>query len=518
MRASNRVARAAGIIVITSLLSRVLGFVREQIMAAKFGLSGVTDAYFAAFTIPDILYTLLVGGALSSAFIPVFSSYLHQENEKEAWKFASIAINLVTLTMVIATILGWIYAPYLLPLVAYKLPLQYRELAIELTRIIFPSVIFTAFNGLQMGILHSYKHFHTPAYGSLLYNIGIIGTGLLLSPWLGIKGFSYGVVVGVFLSFLIQVPALVQHGLTKYYVFSFNLLHPGIRRTVRLMTPVVLAMSVNQINLVINQNFASSLDPGTISALRLANRLMMLPLGVFGAAIAVALFPNLNELVARGENKAFKEAVIFGLRATFFINIPAAVGLIALGVPIVRLLFEHGVFTHEQTLRTASILSFYALGIFAQAGLQMVMRGFYALHDTLTPLTFGLVTVALNYFLNATLIHSLGAEGLALAYTLTGMFDFITLLFLFRRKVGPLGLKSLVTATVKIVAVSAVMGISVWFIASLFEFLSVQRLAVQLAQVTTAVVLGAGLYLAFSMFLKMPEARFVLEAVGRRFR
>lgn len=523
MSTNKTFARAATLIMIVGLLSRVLGFAREQVMAAKFGLTGITDAYFAAFTVPDILYNMLVGGALSAAFIPVFSDYLSKNREDEAWKVASIVINIVTVFSILGTIIGIIFAPKLLPLVAVGLSDSSKLLAVNLSRIIFISVIFTAFNGIQMGILNSYHHFKAPAIGSLLYGVGVIGVGVALlpvyhTPQQQIKGFAFGVIAGVVMSFLVQMPELIRRGFLRGYRFNFNIFHPGVRRIFVLMIPVMLALSVNQINLVINQDIASTLKAGSISALRLANRVMMLPLGIFGSAIAVAIFPSLTTFAVKKEMDEFKNTTSLGIRATFLAIIPASVGLIALGYPLVRVMFEHGMVTHTGAMKTSEILAFYALGIFAQAATLVVIRSFYALQDTWTPLTFGVITIALNYFLNITLVKPFGASGLALAYSITGLFDFISLTFLLRRKIGPIRLTKIVTTFVKVVVASLVMGVAAYYTAGLLEnMLNMNLIMNQLIQVLISIAVAIVVYVVIVLALKMEEAQVVLGMLKRKF-
>ncbi|HEX3032686.1 MAG TPA: lipid II flippase MurJ [Bacillota bacterium] len=242
---NQRVAKAAGVIMIAMLLSRILGFVREQALTTQFGLTYLTDAYFAAFAIPDLLYNLLVGGALSSAFIPVFSSYLARDKEDEAWEIASTVINIAVIGLLIGIILGEIFTPALIPLVARKFQGEKLLLTIHLSRIMFPAVLFTGLNGLMMGILNSYKNFAYPAIGAVLYNVGIIAMGVLLGPRIGVAGFSIGVIVGVLLNFFIQFPTLIRKRKLKYRPI-INFRHPGVIEIGALMIPAIIGLSVSQ--------------------------------------------------------------------------------------------------------------------------------------------------------------------------------------------------------------------------------------------------------------------------------
>lgn len=512
------VAKAAGVIMIAMFLSRILGFVRDQAMTSQFGRTYITDAYIAAFSIPDLLYNLLVGGALSSAFIPVFSSYLAQDKEDEGWEVASTVINIAVIGLTIGIIFGEYFTPFLIPLVASKFQGAKLDLTIKLTRIMFPAVLFTGLNGLMMGILNSYNDFTYPAIGSVVYNVGIIAMGVLLGPHLGIAGFSIGVIVGVIGNFLIQFPSLKRMRKMKYRPV-LKLRHPGVKKIGLLMIPTVLGLAVSQINLLINQNLASGLSSGSITALRMANRIMLVPLGIFAYSISMAIFPTLTAYVATERMDDYKKTFSLGIRTIAFITIPAAVGMMVLGMPIIRLLFEQGKFQHNDTVATASVLIYYAIGLFAQSAVFIIIRGFYALHDTKTPLKLGLLTITGNYILSHLLIVYLGARGLALAYSLTGFVDMTALLFLLRRKIGPLGIKKILISALKTLVAAAIMGLTAYFIASYFEVtVSVQRKLVQLAEVLTVVSIAAGVYFGLAKLLKMEEVDIVFGILLKRFK
>ncbi len=515
---NKKVAKAAGIIMIAMFLSRILGFVREQAMTTQFGRTYVTDAYIAAFSIPDLLYNLLVGGALSSAFIPVFSSYLAQNKEDEGWEVASTVINIAVIGLTIGILLGEYFTPHLIPIVASKFHGEKLDLTIRLSRIMFPAVLFTGLNGLMMGILNSYKDFAYPAIGAVIYNVGIIAMGVLLGPRMGIAGFSVGVIAGVIGNFLIQFPSLVRMKKMKYRMV-LNLRHPGVKKIGMLMLPALIGLSVSQVNLLINQNLASGLSSGSITALRMANRLMVLPIGIFAYSISMAIFPTLTGQAATNRMDEYKKTFSLGVRSIIFITIPAAVGLMALGEPIVRLLFEQGKFHHGDTVATASVLFYYAIGLFAQSAVFVIVRGFYALHDTKTPLKLGLFTITANFILNHLFIGYLGARGLALAYSMTGFMDMGALLFLLRRKIGPIGMKNIIVSVLKILAAAFVMGVSAYFMANYYEaFIPIERKLSQLVEVAVVITIAASIYFGIAKLLKMEEVDMVLGILGRKFK
>ncbi|MDI3280122.1 MAG: murein biosynthesis integral membrane protein MurJ [Bacillota bacterium] len=503
-----RVARAAGLLMAAILASRILGFIRERAVGDIFGRTQVTDAFFAAFAVPDLMYYLLVGGALSAAFIPVFTEYLARGEEEEAWRVASSFLNLVVLLLLGFTVLGILFAPLLAPLVAYKFAGEQLRLLVYLMRIMFPAVFFTALAGLGMGVLNSYQHFTLPALGPIVYNIFIILGAYLLGPRIGIVGMALGVVAGAWSNFALQWLGVWRRA--GRYRWQIDLRHPGMQKMFRLMLPSIVGLSVVQINLLVNQNLASGLAEGSITALRLANRLMQLPLGVFAMAISTAIFPTLTRQVARGEKENFTATALAGLRLTLFITIPSSLGLLALAEPIVRLLYQTGQFGPEDTRATAVALMYFALGLFPQSGVQILTRAFYSLQDTLTPLRVGAATVALNIALNLFFLHvtRLGHGGLALAFSLTSFFNLAALLFLLRRKLGPLGGRRLAASTARSLGASLVMALISSLVAREVGLrVDLASGAGRLLQVGLAIVAGVVVYAAGVLLLRSEEVK-----------
>ncbi len=515
---SKGVAKATGIIMVCMFLSRILGFVRDTAMTTQFGRSNITDAYIAAFSIPDLLYNLLVGGALSSAFIPVFSSYLARDREDEGWEVASTVINIAVIGLTIGIILGEIFTPNLIPLVARNFHGEKLALTVSLSRIMFPAVLFTGLNGLMMGILNSYKDFIYPAVGGLIYNIGIIVMGVILGPHIGIAGFSVGVIVGAIGNFLIQFPSLIRTRKMKYRPV-LKVKDPGVKKIGLLMLPVLIGLSVGQINLLVNQNLASALSAGSITALRMANRIMLVPIGIFGYSISMAMFPTLTAFVATDRMDDYKQTFTRGLRSILYVTIPATVGLMVLGVPYIRVLFEQGKFYHSDTMATSGVLFYYAIGMFAQSAVSVITRGFYALHDTKTPLKWGIWTILGNYVLNHILIVYMGAKGLALAYSLTSFLDMFALMYLLRRRIGPLGIRSIVVSAGKTLLAAAVMGVCAYFLAHYYEmYISIHQKISQMVEVLLVTGMAGVIYFGVTKMLKMEEVDTVTRMLFKRFR
>jgi len=506
-----QVTRAATIVMAAILVSRILGFLRERAVAEVFGRTAATDAFFAAFALPDLMYQLLVGGALSSAFIPVFTQYLAKDEENEAWHVASIFLNATFLILLGLMILGVIFAPVLAPLVGVGFTGEHKDLLILLMRVTFPAVFFTALAGLCMGVLHSYKSFLRPAVGPIIYNLSQIVGAYLLGPIIGIMAMAVGTVAGAAGNFAVQFPEVWRRGV-RHYRRALDFKHPGIRRMLQLMLPAILGLSIAQVNVIVSQNLASTLEEGSIVALRLANRLINFPLGIFAMGISTAVFPTLATLAAKGERQEFIRTLGFGLRIVSFITIPSAVGMAALRVPIVRLLFESGEFTALDTAATAFVLLFFVPGLFAQAALQVTTRGFYSLQDTKTPVKIGFWTVVINLLLSLAFLRwtELGAGGLALAYSLSSIFNVILALAILGKRLPALLNLELLATVGKSSAASVLMGICVaWTFSALEAGLAIQGKLGEAVQTLGAITLGVLVYLILAAVLRMDEVRFV---------
>ncbi|MDD4550455.1 MAG: murein biosynthesis integral membrane protein MurJ [Syntrophomonadaceae bacterium] len=510
-----RVAKAAVLLMITVIISRILGYGREVALYTIFGQNYITDAYRAAFSIPDFIYMLLVGGALSSAFIPIFSACLATDREEEGWKSASIVFNYVILLLVVLIALAYLYTRPLINLLAPGLPPDYISMAVDLTHIMFAQTFFMALNGFAMGILNSYNNFAAPALGSLVYNLVIIVVGVALVDQIGIAAFSYGVVLGAILNFVVQIPALRRVGM-KYY-FNFDYKDTGFHQIMILMVPVLAGLGVVQLNLFVTQNLSSGLGSGTISALNLAQRIMNLPIGIFAVSIATAVFPTLTALTARGELDMFKRTGSLGLRAIFLVSIPASLGLIAIGEPLISLLFQQGEFTASMVTATNEALIYYCIGLFAYSAIQVLNRGFYALKDTLTPVIAAALTIAFNIILSIQLSGSMGHKGLALAYSLAGFVNVIVLMIVLRKKVGKVGGIKIVTSFVIATGASLVMyGVVKFSTNFLLSRLILASKLNLLISVGTGICLGVLVYGVIIYLFKLEESELLLRMVRKR--
>lgn len=519
MAKQNNVKKATFFLMIVYFLSRILGFIREMIIAKVFGRNAVTDAFFAAFTIPDVMYDLLVAGALSSGFMPVFNHHLAKDDEEGAWKAANTFITVALLFIVVFNIFYFIFAKYLIPLVAIgnaKDPHVFA-LTVRLTRIMTISVSFTVCAGLTMGILNSYKIFTTPALGPVLYNVGIIIGAVLLGGRFGIYGLAVGVILGALMNFGVQVPNFLKVG--KMFKFELDTKNESYRRMLRLMGPALLGLAILRINLVVNQNIASLLDQGSITGLRYAQRIMMLPVGIFGASVSTAIFPTLNAHIARKEYDEYKTVISQGLRTLIFITIPATVGLMVLNQPIVRLLFKTGKFTEQDVVVTAFALVFYSIGILGQCVVPVLTRSFYSLQDTKTPVKIGAGIVLFNITLNILFVKfsSLAIGGIALTSSLAAIIQMTILYRTLGKKVKGLKTKEVLGSLTKSLIASCVMGVVVFVSNRVVEgFLGSTTKLTQFINVGVAIGLGVVVYVAVAYMLKMEELHDAIAMIKKK--
>ncbi len=468
---NHHVVRSAGVIGLATFASRILGFVRDMVLASLFGATAAADAFFVAYRVPNLLRELFAEGSMSSAFIPVFTEYHTLRAKQDAWELAS-AVFTTLLTIVIAiTLLGILAAPGIVWLLAPGFHGHPDKLAMTtmLTRIMFPYLLFISLAALAMGILNSLRAFAAPALSPVFFNLFIIGCALFLSPAFPepILGVAIGVVAGGAAQFAMQVPGLALRGML--FGWRFQPWHPGVRRIGTLMVPSLLGLSVTQINITVSTILASFFAGGP-TYLFYGMRLIQFPLGIFGVALATAILPTLSAQAARGALDELRSTLAFGLRMIVFIILPAMLGLILLRQPIVHLFFEHGSFTAADTVATATAVLCYAVGLWAFAGVRIIVAAFYSMQDTVTPAKAAAVSVLANLAFSILLMDRLEAAGLALATALASMLNVGILVIVLNRRLGSVGWASIarsawrtVLATLPlIVACVWVAGAEVW--------------------------------------------------------
>ncbi len=437
----SQVIRALGSIGVATLASRVLGFVRDLIVARAFGASPVTDAFFVAFRIPNILRRLLGEGALSTAVVPVFSEYLVRRARPEFDRMfrAVLAAALVALATVTAA--GVAFAPWIVRVMAPGFAADAGQLAltVELTRLMFPYLLLVGVSALAMGALNALGRFFTAALGPAVLNVGMIACVLALTPYLEppILSLAIGVLLGGLGQLLVQLPELAAAGVPLHP--STELGHPGLRRIWRLLLPSVFGLATVQVTVFINTLLASLLPAGSISYLYYADRVMEFPLGVFGIALASASLPAMSRQAAAGDTRGLAQTVNFATRLGCYVALPATVGLVILREPITRVLFERGRFGSVETVATAWALAWYAVGLVAFSGTRIVAQAFYAIGEPRTPVLVGVITVGINVALALLLMGPMTHAGLAFASSGSAYVNLALLLWLARRRLGHLG-------------------------------------------------------------------------------
>jgi putative peptidoglycan lipid II flippase len=470
MSESVKVAKAAGIVGSATAVSRVMGYVRDMVMSWFFGTSALADAFYVAYRIPNLLRELLAEGSMSAAFIPIFTETLTKGTKEEAKQLANAVFARLLVILLIVTGLGILFAPLVVKAIAPGWIRNARDneilLAVSLTRIMFPYLLFIGLAALTMGMLNSMRAFLMPALSPVMLNVMVIASVLTLAPFMPspIMGAAVGVMLGGMCQFLIQVPGLRKRGMMPTPRFRPS--HPAVPRIGRLAVPIVVSSSVTQVNILIGTILASFLPTGSISYLYYAMRFIQFPLGIFGVSVATAVLPTLSTQAARGEMKEFRETVSQGLRLVFFIMFPAIAGIIAFRLPIVNVLLQHGEFSRSSTLGTATALLYYAVGLWAFAGVRIISQAFYSLQDTRTPVKIAIIAVLTNISLSALFVFRtpLAHGGLALATSLAAMLNVGLLTIRLRKKIGRIDASRIARSLMKIIPASIAMGVIGWLI------------------------------------------------------
>jgi len=436
---NRQVGRAAGTVGFFTFLSRILGLVRDMVVARYFGSGMAADAFFVAFRIPNLLRRLFAEGSLSIAFIPVFTEYLQQKSRQDALELARVVLTLLSLVLAIVTIAGVLASPWIVRIQAFGFGGigEKYELTVLLTRITFPYIFLISLVALFMGILNTLRHFAAPAAAPILLNVGIIAAVVWLSPYCSqpVIALAVGVIIGGVLQVLLQIPWLVKTGVSLRPRWWPG--HPGVRRIGRLMLPAVFGSAVYQFNQFVGTLLASFLPEGSVSWLYYADRLVQFPLGVFAIAISTAALPSLSRQAAESGLHAFRETLEYAMRLVLFITLPAMTGLMVLGPLIIRVLFERGAFQATSTAMTTQALVFYCVGLWAFSGIRVLVSGFYALQDTKTPVNAAIIALVANIAFSLALMGPLRHGGLALALSLASSVQFAALaLFLGKRVPG----------------------------------------------------------------------------------
>lgn len=462
---SNRsIAKSASIISIATFCSRLLGFFRDMIVARLFGVYIYAQAFVVAFKIPNLLRDSVGEGAANAAFVPVFSEYSAKHTKEEFWQLANVMLNIMLVILTSITVLGIMLSPVLVRIMAPGFIANPEKLAvtIALNRIIFPYVLLVSLAAYAMAILNSLKHFVVPAFAPCLLNISIIACALFWGE--GIKGLALGVLIGGILQLAVQIPVLYKKGFG--FEFTKKLKHPAVKSIGKLMVPRIFSSCIYQLNNFVDSVFGSLgwiVGEGGVAVLYFSYRLIQFPLGIFSNALSQAILPTMSIQALEDNHERLKQTLSWGLRATFFVMLPASVGFMVLAYPIVRTLFGGGKFDVTSAQLTAHALVFYSIGLFAYGATKILQSCFFALKDTRTPAKIAFVALVMNIILNALFMFPLKIGGIALATSISGINTFVILFVLLKKKLGDFKVKEIVVSFVRIFFASACMGAVCYF-------------------------------------------------------
>ncbi len=516
-------------------ISRVLGYVRDMLVANLFGAGMFADAFYAAFRIPNLFRRLFGEGSFSAAFVPVFSEYLHTKDKSETQKFLNATFTALLLVLLVITVLGMFFAPVLVKIIAWGFTddPEKMQLTIELTRLMFPFIFFVCLAAFLLAILNTLHSFFLPALAPAALScseiVYMLALAPLFSPGNQIKGLAISVIAGGALHFVLQYPKLKTLG--WHLKLQFKTVtsadkdtianeekqanpalpfykHPGIKKIAFLMIPSVIGLSVDQINSFVDTICASFLASGSITSLYYSNRLMQLPLAIFGLALASVSLPAMSKAYAQKDITTLKNSLNYSVRFTIFTLLPAAVGLMVIGLPVVKLLFEHGKFDAAASLMTNQALFYYSLGLPAYAMAKIFANAFYSFQDTKTPVKTALWSMILHVILCVLLMYPMGVGGLALATAVASYFNLLLLVLRLRKRIGKLGLKKIVTSSLKSVVAAIATGTAAYFAVQVSDNLFIS--------VPAAIIAGLAAFFIFSFLLKSEELKVCTDTICGR--
>jgi putative peptidoglycan lipid II flippase len=531
------VAKSAGIVSIAVMFSRVLGLVREIIFARFFGAGFLYDAYLVAFRIPNILRDLFAEGALSAAFVKVFTDYQINKSEQEAWKLASLVLNALAVVLSVITIIGILFSRQFIALIAKDFSPEQAALAVTLTQIMFPFILLVALAAVAMGVLNTKGIFGIPASASTVFNVVSILVGLAIAYWLSggswtmpkdpkampelpaqwaIIGMAIGTLIGGAAQFVMQLPSLFRVGFRFTSALSFT--DEGVKRVMHLMTPAILGTSAVQINVLVNTFFVTGIVGG-VSWLGFAFRLMQFPIGLFGVAIGTASVPVLSRMASEGKFDEFRSTLSSSLKLVFLLTLPSACGLIVLGEPIIRLIYERGAFTAASTPMTAYALAGYSIGLTGYAAIKVLSPAFYALNDAKTPMIIAVCSIAVNalasYFFRNWLSNygvspeypsGYGHVGVALATSSVALVNFFALALVMRKRISRIDGKDIIQSFLRIAAASALMSLVCYLsYRFLLNQFGVTGFSTKLIEAFVPIILGGITFVLAAKILRVSE-------------
>ncbi|MDR1433955.1 murein biosynthesis integral membrane protein MurJ [Candidatus Endomicrobiellum devescovinae] len=494
-----------------TMLSRILGYIRDMLVAYFFGTGAFADAFYAAFKIPNLFRRIFGEGSFSAAFVPVFSEYLHTKDKSETQKFLNIVFTALFITLFVVSILGVFFAPALAKIIAWGFTNdpEKMQLTIDLTRLMFPFILFICLAAFLLAILNTLHSFFIPAFAPSMLSFSEIFYMLAVAPVLvsesQIKGLAVSVILGGALHFFIQYPKLKSLG--WHLKFMLDLKHPGIKKIAILMLPSLVGLSVDQINAFVDNICATLISSGAVSALYYSNRVMQLPLAIFGLAFAAVSLPAMSKAYAQKDMAALKNSLNYSVRFINFALLPAAAGLMTVGLPIIKFLFEHGRFSYAGSIMTNNALFYYSLGLPAYAAAKIFANAFYSFQDTKTPVKTAIWAMILHIVLCMILMRPMGVGGLALATAVSSYFNFMLLAIYLRKRIGRFGLRLIIFSSCKSFISSIITAIVAWNACKVSDNLFIS--------VPAAIVLSLAAFVVSSYILRSEELKTFKNAFVR---
>ena len=513
MDEKRNITKAAGLMSVATFISRILGYAKDMILAVFFGATGLSDTFFVAFRIPNLLRELFAEGSMSSAVIPVVTEHQTKYGDEEAKRLVRIIFTSITIFVGLICVLGIIFAPAIVTAIApgfLNMPDKF-SLTVLLTRLMFPFLLFISLAAIVMGALNTRRIFFIPAVAPAMLNITIIAAVLLLAPGMEqpIIAVAIGVAIGGLVQFAFQIPSFFKNGYSLTPQYDFR--HPGLKKISILILPATMGMAVAQINIFISTILASYLAEGSITYLYYSMRLIQFPIGIFGVAMGMAVLPTLSEHAVKRDFDSLRSDFSFALRLLFFMTIPAMAGLIALREPIVNMLFQRGKFDCAATIGTSQALLFYSLGIWAMVGVRIVTVSFYSMQDTKTPVKVAVIALLTNIILSLIFLGPLKHSGLALANAIASSVNFTALFFMLRKKLGRVEGRKIAASFIKISTASAVTGLMGWFIIRGDIWMQSGKIIEKASAMTGVIALYIAVYILIMYLFRSEELTYLIN-------
>ncbi len=510
------IMRSFGVVALSTLCSRILGLVRDVLMAAYFGAARTADVFYISFMIPNLFRRLVAEGALTISFIPVYTETRIHYGDDESMKLAQKVMTVQAVFMIIIISAGILFSPQIMTLFFGSDSPEVLSLSVNLTRIMFPYLFFVGFVAFAMGFLNSHRHFFSPAIAPVLLNVGMI-TGIVFLSRLfkePVYGVALGVLIGGFLQLVIQIPYMLKEGFV--FKISVDFTHPGIKKIFRMLSPALFGIAIYQINTLVSNALATMIPEGSVSYIYYTNRLTELVLGVFIVSIGNVILPEMSRLTALDDSKKFKKLFSDSVSSALFLAVPASAALIAAGIPVISVIFMHGKFSYNDVLLTYYSLVSASLGIIFVAALRITTPAFYAMKDTKTPVISAAASLIVNVVAGYILMHTpLKHAGLTLANTISAIVQIGILMALLNKKTGGLDVKRIMNSLMKFIAASAVMAAVILWIASFVDWRN-DSFYIKSIFLTLIVFSGGGVYFIICYVLQSAEMLFFVRKIRER--